>query len=100
MSDIQMRELALACAPRIAAKIEAFVLQTVRDDLAVTIEAVLREKYPGERLRIYISKKPATARRERDNAIRTKFTGRNTSALAEEFGLSIKQTHRIATGKH
>ena len=99
MSDLQLRSLAQACAPRIAAKVEAVVLQTVRDELHGTIEAVLREQFPGETLRLYVSKKPVTARRDRDNAIRQQFNGRNTRELAASFGLSIKQIYRIATGK-
>ena len=99
MIDIELRNLAIACAPRIAAKVEAVVLQCVRDELPNTIEAILREQYPGERIRMYIRKKSVTDRRDRDNAIRLQFTGRNVRELAHRFGLSIKQTHRIATGR-
>ncbi len=99
MSNFIIRNLAIACAPRIAAKVEAAVMQTVRDELAGTIETVLHEMYAGETLRLYVSKAGPAMRRERDHAIRAAWTGRNASALAHQFGLSTKQIFRIATGK-
>lgn len=98
MSDLQIRALAAACAPRIAAKVEAAVVATVRAELAGTIEAVLREQFPGETVRLYVPKRSTASRRDRDNAIRQQFNGRNCKDLAARFGLSIKQVHRIATG--
>ena len=99
MIDIQLRRLAEECAQRIAgevgAAVGAVVLSTVIKSLPGTVEAVLREQYPGERLRMYISKKPVTARRDRDNAIRAEWTGRNTAALAHKFKLSIQHVNRI-----
>ncbi len=95
MSDYMIRQLAAACAPRIAAKVEAAVLQTVRDELPGTIAAVLREQFAGETLNIYVSKRPVTVLRDRDNAIRAQFTGRNYQELAVRFKLSVKQIRRI-----
>lgn len=98
MSDFQIRTLANACAPLIAAKVEAAVLQTVRDHLPATIEQVLREQFPGETVRLYIPKRSVSSRRDRDNMIRAKYTGKNGKELAKETGLSIKQVHRIGVG--
>ena len=99
MSDFLIRNPALACAPRIAARVEAVVLQAVRDELPGTLEAVMREMYAGETLRLYVSKASVSGRRDRDNAIRSAWTGRNARELATSFGLSTKQVYRIATGK-
>ena len=91
MSDYLIRNLALACAPRIAAKVEAVVMQTVRDELPGALENVLREMYAGETLHLYISKASVSGRRDRDNAIRAAWNGRNGKELSTQFGLSIKQ---------
>jgi Mor family transcriptional regulator len=37
-------------------------------------------------------------RRDRDNLIRARFTGRNAAELSGQFGISIKQVLRIARG--
>ena len=98
MSEFMIRKLAAACAPKIAEKVEAAVLATVRTELAGTIEAVLREQFPGETVRLYIPKRSSASRRDRDAAIRAKYNGRNVRQLATEFKLSPKQIHRIANG--
>jgi len=46
-----------------------------------------------------VAKHSSTVRRDRDNAIRAKFNGRNAPALSVEFKLSIKQIMRICTGR-
>lgn len=98
MSDIMIRQLAAACAPRIAAKVEAAVIATVRAELPGTIADVLREQFPGETVRLYIPKRSVASRRDRDAAIRAQYNGRNLKQLAAEFKLSPKQIHRIANG--
>lgn len=98
MSEYMIRKLAAACAPKIAEKVEAAVLETVRAELPGTIEAVLREQFPGETVRLYVPKRSAASRRDRDNMIRARYNGRNARELAAETGLSIKQVHRIANG--
>lgn len=98
MSDYLIRSLAAACAPRIAAAVEAAVLQTVRDELPGTLESVLREMCAGETISLYVPKGRASDRRDRDNAIRSMWNGRNARELAVQFKLSTKQIHRIATG--
>jgi len=95
MSDFMLRSLAAACAPRIAAKVEAAVLATVRDELPGTIEAVLREQFPGETLRMYIPKKPVTLKRDRNAAIRAQYNGHNVKALSTSFGLSPSMIFKI-----
>ena len=98
MAEMSIRNLAAACAPRIAAKVEAAVVQSVRAELPGTIEQVLSEMFPGETVRIYIPKKPVTARRDRDVAIRALWTGRNAHLLSTQFHLSPRTIFRIATG--
>lgn len=95
MSDFQIRQLAQACAPRIAGLVENVVLETIRRELPGTIESVLREQFPGETVRLYVPKRSSASRRDRDNYIREKYTGRNAAELSAETGLSIKQVHRI-----
>jgi Mor family transcriptional regulator len=95
MSEFMIRALAAACAPRIAAKVEAAVVATVRAELAGTIEAVLREQWAGEHLRIYVPKRPRSFLRDRNEALRAKFNGTNGRELAAEFSMSIKQVLRI-----
>lgn len=99
MSDLMLRNLALACAPRIAERVETAVVETVRAELPAIIEAVLRERYPGETLRLYVSKRPGGMRRVRDEAIRTKYNGRNVRELATEFGLSARMIFKIVSGR-
>ena len=78
---------------------EAAVVSTVRAELPTIIEAVLRETYPGETLRLYVSKKPGAMRRLRDDAIRAKYTGGNVVALSKEFGISARTVFRIVSGR-
>lgn len=99
MSDLMLKNLAAACAPRIAERVETVVVETVRAELPAIIEAVLRERYPGETLRLYVSKRPGGMRRVRDEAIRARYNGRNVKELSTEFGLSMRQVFRIATGR-
>lgn len=98
MSDYQIRQLAAACAPRIAAAVESAVVDIVRRELPGTIENVLREQFPGETVRLYVAKRSVSSRRDRDNMIRAEYTGRNARALSAKFGLSMKQIHRIGSG--
>lgn len=97
MSEFLIRSLAQACAPKIAAKVESAVLATVRAELPGVIADVLREQYPGETLKLYVAKRSAASRRDRDAAIRAAYTGHNARDLAARFGLSPKQIHRIGT---
>ncbi len=99
MSELMIRNLAAACATKIADKVEAAVMATVREHLPGTIESVLREQYPGETVRLYIPKKPVTLRRDRDNAIRARYNGHNVKALAAEFKLSQSMIFKIVAGK-
>lgn len=95
MSELLIRNLAAACVPHLAAKVEAAVLATVRDELPATLRAVLQDMYAGETLRLYVPK--GRSRRERDEAIRASWTGRNAQELATRFKLSQKQILRIVT---
>ena len=95
MAEMSIRNLAAACAPRIAAKVEAAVVQSVRAELPGTIEQVLSEMFPGQTVRLYIPRKPVTAKRDRDTAIRALWTGRNLLELSKEFHLSRTAIYRI-----
>lgn len=99
MSDLMLRNLATACGPRIAEKVEQAVVATVREHLPAIIEGVLREQYPGETLRLYISKRPGAMRKVRDQAILAKYNGRNVKALSTEFGLSPRMIFKIISGR-
>jgi Mor family transcriptional regulator len=99
MSDLMIRELASACAEKMGIHVESAVQKTVRDHLPAAIEAVLRERYQGEVLHIYVAKRSPASRRDRDAAIRTMYNGRNAKAIAHQFGLSISQVFRIAALK-
>lgn len=95
MSDLTLRELAAACAPKIAAKVEQAVVETVRAELAGVLEQVLAERYPGETFRHYAASRPAAMRRDRNNAIRARYNGRNAAELAREFGVSARMIFKI-----
>ena len=95
MSELMIRNLALACVPKLAAKVEAAVLATVRDELPRAIESSLREMYAGERVQFYMSKRPAGQRRERDAIIRSRFNGHNFTELSVEFCISTRTVRRI-----
>lgn len=98
MSEFLIRSLAQACAPKIAAKVETAVLATVRAELPGVIADVLREQYPGETLKFYVPKRPVSARRDRDAAIRAAYTGHNCRELAARFGLSVSMVFKIVRG--
>jgi Mor family transcriptional regulator len=97
MSDLMLKNLAAACAPRLAERVDTVVRETVRAELPAIIEAVLRESYSGETLRLYVSKRPGGMRKVRDEAIRAKYNGRNLKVLAHEFGVSLRQAFRIVS---
>lgn len=95
MSDLLIRELAMACAEKLGSRVESAVQQTVRECLPGTIEAVLREQYPGETLRLYVPKRSAASRRDRDAAIRAMYNGRNAKEISHKFGLSVRMVFNI-----
>ena len=95
MSDLLIRQLAEACAPRIAAKVEEAVVATVRAELPGVVADVLREQYAGETVNLYVAKRSAASRRDRDAMLRQCFNGRNAAQLSVQTGLSIRQVMRI-----
>lgn len=95
MSDLLLRQLAQACAARLAGKVQSAVNQVVQQELAGTIQEILREQYPGESLKVYVAKRPGGSRRERDNLIRTRYNGKNAEDLARDFELNVRQVYRI-----
>lgn len=99
MSEFHIRNLAAACAPRIAAKVEAVVLQTIRDELPGTIAEVLREQYAGEKFSIWVPKRSPAAQRDRNAAIRARYNGHNAASLSAEFSISIRQVMRLVAGR-
>ncbi|MBL8765675.1 MAG: hypothetical protein JNM07_15660, partial [Phycisphaerae bacterium] len=81
MSDLLIRTLAANCAAELCQHVDQAVADVVRQRLPATIERILRRDYAGETLRLYVSKKPVSARRDRDEAIRLQYTGHNVKAL-------------------
>lgn len=90
-SEYRVRSLAERIAPRIAPKVEAALLACIRAELPGMLMDELRREIPE-----FTPKRSVTARRDRDNLIRARFTGRNAAELSAQFGLSIKQVMRIA----
>jgi Mor family transcriptional regulator len=95
MSDLMIRNLAIAAAEKLAGKVEAVVQQTIREQLPSAVEAVLREQYPGETVRIYVPRRSLQMRRERDAAIRAMYNGHNAKAIAHQFGISARMVFNI-----
>ena len=84
---ILLRDLATAAARH--PSVEHAVAAALSAVLPDVIEGILRERYPGEAVSMYVSKKPASLRRERDDAIRADFNGRNAPALAKKYRVSV-----------
>lgn len=95
MSEAFIRNLAMACVPKIAAKVELAVMQAVRDELPKVIESTLHEMYGGENVRFYVSKRGLNERRERNALIRARFDGSNFDELAGQFSISARTVRRI-----
>ncbi len=95
MSDLMIRNLAIAAAEKLSGKVEAVVQQTIREQLPSAVEAVLREQYPGETFRIYVPRRSLQMRRERDAAIRAMYNGHNAKAIAHQFGISARMVFNI-----
>lgn len=92
-SEYRVRSLAERIAPRIAPKVEAALLDCIRAELPALLMDELRRDLPE-----FTPKHSTALRRERDNLIRARFTGRNAVELAGQFGISAKQIMRIARG--
>jgi hypothetical protein len=93
-SEYRVRSLAERIAPRIAPKVEAALLACIRAELPGMLMDELRREIPE-----FTPKHSVALRRDRDNLIRARFTGRNAVELSHQFGLSAKQIMRIARGK-
>lgn len=96
--DLMLKSLAADCAPRIAGLVEKAVVETVRQHLPSVVEAVLRENFAGRAFSVYVRKDPQQ-KRMRNDAIRAAYNGHNCKQLAAQFGLSMRQVFKIATGK-
>lgn len=92
-STLMLRDLATAVAAH--PKIESAVMGAIRAELPGVIETILRERYPGEQVRLYVAKKPPTMRRERDVAIRAEYNGHNAKALATKYGIGVRMVFNI-----
>lgn len=89
-SEFHVRTLAERISPRIAPAVEQAVLAAVREQLPGLLMSELRDLLPE-----HTPKQLPSSRRARDEAIRAKFTGHNAQALAQEFGLNVRQVRRI-----
>jgi len=89
-SEFHVRTLAERITPKIAPAVERAVLSAVREQLPGLLMAELRDLLPE-----HTPKHLPSMRRDRDAAIRAKYTGRNAQALAAEFKISPRQVMRI-----
>lgn len=89
-SEFHVRTLAERIAPRISPAVERAVLAAVRQELPGLLMAELREMLPES-----TPKGSAAGRRDRDNAIRAEYTGRNLGALAAKYKISVRRLHEI-----
>jgi len=76
-------------------KIKNAVSEELTKNLPGVIEEILSAQYGGQHITMYIPKRAASSRRDRNQLLRAKFTGRNTAQLASEFKMSIRQVMRI-----
>lgn len=90
---LMIRDLAAAVASH--PRIEQAVMGAIRAELPDVIETILRDRYPGEQVRLYVAKKPPTLRRERDAAIRAEYNGHNAKALAAKYGIGVRMVFNI-----
>ena len=95
-STMILRDLAVAAAGH--PRIEQAVSAAIRQELPGVIESILRDQFPGETVRIYVAKRSTTSRRDRDIAIRAKYTGHNVKALSSEFGITPRMVFNIISG--
>lgn len=92
-SEYRVKCLAERIAPKIAPKVEAALLACIRAELPAMLMDELRRDLPE-----FTPKHSNSIRRDRDNLIRARWTGRNAAELSTQFGLSIKQVTRIGRG--
>ena len=92
-ATLMLRDLASAAASH--PRIEQAVTAAIRTELPGVIESILREKYPGEQLTIYVAKRSASSRRDRDQAIRAEYNDSNVKALAAKYGMSVRMVFNI-----
>lgn len=93
-SEYRVRTLAEHIAPRIQPKVEAAIAEVFRAHMPGLLMEAIRAEIGTE----HAPKGSAAGRRDRDNLIRARFTGRNATELSAQFGLSAKQIMRIARG--
>jgi Mor family transcriptional regulator len=99
MSETLIRNLAEACAPKIAPHVEAAVQSVVREHLPGVLMNVLREMSGTGEIRLYAPKITRAERKARSAAIRDRYNGRNAAELAREYGLHPKAVIRIGNNK-
>lgn len=67
--------------------------------VTTVLTKVLTEDFAGEKVNFYVSKRPASERRERDDLIRARHNGQNTMQLAQQFGITPRMVRKIVRGK-
>ena len=79
--------------PKQASEINAAIEAVMMD----VLEESISKRYGGQKMEVCVATptRLPSFRRNRDNAIRAKFNGRNTKALSNEFKLSMRQIMRI-----
>jgi Mor family transcriptional regulator len=99
MSELMIRTLAEACAPKIAPKVEAAVQTVVREHLPGVLMDVLRDMAGSGAIKLYAPKISRAERKSRADAIRQRYDGHNAMSLAKEFKLHPQHIRRIAKGR-
>lgn len=99
MSELMIRNLAEACAPLIAPKVEYAVQTVVRECLPGVLMSVLRDMYGNGTIKLSAPKTSRAERRARADAIRERYNGKNAVELGREFGLHPNHVRRVANQK-
>lgn len=87
-----------AAAPEIEEQFKSEGPSAVKKILSI-VEKVGAKDFRGEHLKHYFAPKPVAVRRDRNNAIRAEYNGRNVRALAKKFGVSPRTVFRIISGR-
>ena len=93
-TEYRVRTLAERIAPRILPSVSAAVAHAIGATIAAELPVLLMDELRRE-IPEYTPKRNTSFVRDRNNAMRASFTGRNHAELSARFGVSIKQVRRI-----
>ncbi len=89
-SEYRVRKLAERIADRIAPSLAPDESVTLRHQLPALLMDELRNELPE-----FTPKRSVSARRDRDAAIRSQYTGHNCRELSARFGISVSMVFKI-----